>query len=69
MLGGGGAMGDLERVRERVPDEERDCDFRWRRDESRSLLRFLDPIFLPKNIKYLAQVCTNQRTKTQHKLI
>lgn len=40
MLGGGGAIGDLERERERLPDDERCL-----RDESRSLLRFLEPIF------------------------
>lgn len=47
MLGGGGAIGDrdLERLSRRLSDDERECERRAPfRDESRSLLRFLDPM-------------------------
>lgn len=64
MLGGGGAIGDLERERERLPDDERCL-----RDESRSLLRFLEPIFHHK-IEIIQHKFTQiYAEKTQHKSI
>lgn len=65
MLGGGGAIGDRDRERLTERLSEREYDRRWRRDESRSLLRFLDPIFFNIRISSNKNVNTIDEHTTQ----